>query len=379
MSLAEQSKRPSPVRSPGGATFDLLPMVFAQAAVAVLPVEGAGLSMTDHPLRIPLAASDQHAVTAKRLQTTLGEGPCLAAVAGARPMVAELAVIAARWPTYRERLVNQTPCRSVASLPLRSVQRSYLGALDMYSTSPATLTGAELEAVNGAVATRIADTLFTAAVAAEMDGTTLPTWMSGEQLNDRLNVWVAIGMSMAVLNMSKRRLTRPPPRLRVLPQPHPRPSGATCHRQEPPTRGASRLVLHDRTRSGGRDSRRTAAELTAPSQAPTPPRTRADRLKRWPPRPDTAPPSTVAAAGRNFRASARPGDRVGCGGPAEPPTSRCAFEGGAGRLAGFSTSRPEPSPAPDRARTLPKGVPGRRGFEPGPRGRRRPGTVRSVC
>jgi AmiR/NasT family two-component response regulator len=35
-----------------------------------------------------------------------------------------------------------------------------------------------------------------------MDGTTLPTWMSGQQLNDRLNVWVAIGMSMAVLNLS---------------------------------------------------------------------------------------------------------------------------------------------------------------------------------
>jgi hypothetical protein len=60
MSLVEQFQ--AAVTGPfahGGATFDLLPMVFAQAAVAVLPVEGARLSMTDHPLRIPLAASDQ--------------------------------------------------------------------------------------------------------------------------------------------------------------------------------------------------------------------------------------------------------------------------------------------------------------------------------
>ena len=36
----------------GGATADLLPMVFVRAAVSVLPVAGAGLSVTDH-LRIP--------------------------------------------------------------------------------------------------------------------------------------------------------------------------------------------------------------------------------------------------------------------------------------------------------------------------------------
>jgi hypothetical protein len=138
--------------------------------------------------------------------------------------------------------------------------------------------------------------------------------MSGEQLNDRLNVWVAIGMSMAVLNMSKRRLTRPPPRLRVLPQPHPRPSGATCHRQEPPSRGASRLVLHERTRSGGRDSRRNSgrADRTLPSAHPTPDESR--------------PAQTVAAEtgdgatldcgrGRSeFRASARPGTGLAAAG-----------------------------------------------------------------
>jgi hypothetical protein len=80
MSLAEQFRTTvTEAFRTGGATADLLPLVFVRAAVSVLPVAGAGLSMTDH-LRIPLAASDYDVVAAERLQTTIGEGPCLAAV-----------------------------------------------------------------------------------------------------------------------------------------------------------------------------------------------------------------------------------------------------------------------------------------------------------
>jgi len=200
MSLAEEFRAAvTCALTKDGATFDLLPMVFARAAVAVLPVEGAGLSMTDH-LRIPIAASDQHVVTAERLQTTIGDGPCLAAVTLKRPLVADLAAMAESWPTYHERFVTETPYLSVASLPLRSLQGPHLGALDLYSTSPKTLTSVELEAVAVAVAGPIASMLFKAAAAGEMDERSmLPSWMSGEQVDDRLNVWVAIGMSMARL------------------------------------------------------------------------------------------------------------------------------------------------------------------------------------
>ena len=55
----------------GRADVELLPMVFVRAAVTVLPVAGAGLSMTNH-LRVPLAASDEDVAAAERLQTTLG-------------------------------------------------------------------------------------------------------------------------------------------------------------------------------------------------------------------------------------------------------------------------------------------------------------------
>ena len=149
MSLAEQFQAAvSDAFTQDGATADLLPMVFVRAAVDVLPVAGAGLSMTGQ-LRIPIAASDQHVVTAERLQTTIGEGPCLAAVSMAKPLVADLAVMAARWPTLHEGFVAETPYLSVASFPLRSARGSCLGALDLYSTSPETLTSIELEGDRG--------------------------------------------------------------------------------------------------------------------------------------------------------------------------------------------------------------------------------------
>jgi hypothetical protein len=202
MSLAEQFQAAvGEAFTRGGATADLLPMVFVRAAVEVLPVDGAGLSMIDH-LRIPIAASDQHVVTAERLQTTIGEGPCLAAVSMAKPLVADLALMAASWPMFHEGFVAQTPYLSVAAFPLRSAQGSYLGALDLYSTNPETLSSLELEAIDAAVATTIASMLFREAAAGEPDGLTFPDWLSKEQVDERMNVWVAIGMLMARLPVS---------------------------------------------------------------------------------------------------------------------------------------------------------------------------------
>jgi hypothetical protein len=202
MSLAQQFQAAvAAAFTEGGATTHLLPMVFVRATVEVLPVDGAGLSMTDH-LRIPIAASDDQVVTAEQLQTTIGEGPCLAAVSMAKPLVADLAVIAARWPTFHEGFVAQTPYQSVASFPLRSVEGSYLGALDLYSTSPDTLTSVEVEAVDAAIATPMASMLFRQAASDEPDGLTFPDWLSKEQIDERMNVWVAIGMSMARLPLT---------------------------------------------------------------------------------------------------------------------------------------------------------------------------------
>jgi hypothetical protein len=202
MVLAEQFRSTvAEAFTSGAATVDLLPMVFVRAAVSMLPVAGAGLSLTGH-LRIPLAASDQDVVTAERLQTTLGEGPCLAAVAMGRPLVADLATIATSWPTFHERFTAELPYRSIASFPLRSAPGSYVGALDLYSTSPDTLTSRELVEVDAAVAVPMASMLFREADTSDVDGLAVPTWLSREPVDERMNVWVAVGMSMERLKLN---------------------------------------------------------------------------------------------------------------------------------------------------------------------------------
>jgi hypothetical protein len=185
----------------GDATADLLPMVFARVVTEVVPVTGAGLSMTDH-VRIPLAASDQDVVTAERLQTTIGEGPCLAGVARGQPLVADLAMIAAAWPIYYERFAAETPYQSVASFPLRSAPGFYLGALDLYSTSPEPLTSYEVKEIEVAIAIPIAGILFKDAAAGGLDGIALPNWLSTELVDERRNVWVAVGVMMERLQLN---------------------------------------------------------------------------------------------------------------------------------------------------------------------------------
>lgn len=77
----------------------LLPTLLSQACVEVLPVEGAGISVTQD-LRVPLGSSDATAALAERLQTTLGEGPCLDAVGTPLPLTAGVDAIQERWPVF---------------------------------------------------------------------------------------------------------------------------------------------------------------------------------------------------------------------------------------------------------------------------------------
>jgi hypothetical protein len=202
MALAERFRAMvSEAFASAGTTADLLPMVFAQAAVSVLPIDGAGLSITGH-LRIPLAATDQHVVTAEQLQTTLGEGPCLTAVSSGRPIVADLDTMAVRWPTFHQELSSQTPYQSVASFPLLSSAGSLTGAMDLYSISPDTFGRRELDEIDAAVAVPITAVLFQQSVTDELDWLGMPTWLTQDSVDERMNVWVAVGMSMQRLSMS---------------------------------------------------------------------------------------------------------------------------------------------------------------------------------
>ena len=176
---------------------ELLPTVLAEACVQVLGVGGAGLSVTralgsPRALRVPLGASDEAAACAERLQTSLGEGPCLAATAAAEPVMADAAGIAARWPVFHAELIAQTPFRSVASLPVRWGEPAEpVAALDLYLTSP---DAPSPRLLSGGIADTIAEILFTSTATIERHGTWLPAWMAGPPARQRMNVWVAVGI-----------------------------------------------------------------------------------------------------------------------------------------------------------------------------------------
>lgn len=174
----------------------LLPEILAQACVAVLGVAGAGISMTMAELRVPLGASDEVSARAETLQTTLGEGPCLAVTATSRPLVADAEMMAQRWPVFYQEIVAHTPFRSIASIPIRSPDLPSFGALDLYSIDPQHLSLISLEQVMAEITDQIGTLLFEAPTVAFEHGITLPLWLSGDSVTSRMNVWVAVGILM---------------------------------------------------------------------------------------------------------------------------------------------------------------------------------------
>jgi hypothetical protein len=178
---------------------DLLPQVLARACVAVLPVMGAGLGLAEK-LRVPLGGSDDAVGRAERLQTTLGEGPCLAAIEAGRALTAGEPEIAARWPAYHRELVRQTPFRAVASLPLRVPGQPPVGALDLYTDDVRMPPHAANAEVQAAIADQISGLLFDAPlVRADWTDEPVAAWLAGPAVAGRMQVWEAVGMVMQTL------------------------------------------------------------------------------------------------------------------------------------------------------------------------------------
>ena len=177
-------------------------MVLAQACVTVLGVSGAGVSLTDGQLRVPLGASDAVAAQAEALQTTLGEGPCLDATATSDSIIADEASMATRWPIFSSELLDVTPFRSVASLPLRSSDLLRFGALDLYSTDPEPQLGQSLDEVRSSIADPIAAILFDGPSTAGPSGALMPSWTTHPTFTRRMQVWTAVGMLIAHAGLS---------------------------------------------------------------------------------------------------------------------------------------------------------------------------------
>jgi len=170
-------------------------MVLCQACVAVLPVAGAGISLTDG-LRVPLGASDEAVSRAERLQTTLGEGPCLSATLLEEPVSVDLASIKTTWPIFHEALIAKTPFRAIVSLPLRSRSRLRFGALDLYLTTPDVPAFLSSSWLAQEISEPIGIVLFEAPKSASLHGVPLWPWLNTPGARGRLNVWVAIGIVM---------------------------------------------------------------------------------------------------------------------------------------------------------------------------------------
>ena len=182
-------------------TSQLLPTVLLAACMEVFAVDGAGLSLTQD-LRVPLGATSGHVACAESLQTTLGEGPCLSASALDQPLVADSDLLQARWPLFRRELVQQTPFRSVATVPLRLPEdRRRLGAVDLYSTDPGAGT---LRDVDGDWS-EIAD-LMTALLVSDPRSLLEPVEAGSAERSPsyhrRMDVWMAVGMVIGLTRMT---------------------------------------------------------------------------------------------------------------------------------------------------------------------------------
>lgn len=173
----------------------LTPTALAQAAAALLPVDGASISTLLGALRLPLGATGEAAGTAEELQTSLGEGPCLAAAATRTTAVADLAELMARWPVYGEELTQRTPFRSVASVPLSTPDGEVFAAMDLYADDDHLSRRLDLDAVDRHIAAPVSALLSICMVdVGDVDlEQALPDWYRLATAR-RHQVWIASGM-----------------------------------------------------------------------------------------------------------------------------------------------------------------------------------------
>ncbi|WP_029431507.1 hypothetical protein [Blastococcus sp. URHD0036] len=199
MTLAEQLRDALTESAAELSAPELLPTRLARAAARVLPVDGAGISLFfAHDRRLPLGASDPVAGEVERLQFTIGEGPCLAAHAEGRPVVADKGSIATRWPAFYDALVARTPVRGSISLPLGGGLGG-IGALDLYIVPPRGVGDLGLQDAL-AVADEVAATLEAQSRATQRSGDA-PAWVDAPATERRAIVWQAMGYLNAGLRM----------------------------------------------------------------------------------------------------------------------------------------------------------------------------------
>ncbi|MEU9272444.1 ANTAR domain-containing protein [Streptomyces sp. NPDC048251] len=142
------------------------------AAVAALPVGGAGLSaMSRTAASHPLCSTDDISARLEELQLTLGEGPCVEAFArGSAVLTPDLLTVELQdhWAVFADAAL-EAGARAVFSLPLQMGAISP-GVLDLYAEVPTVLDTEEL-----ADALAFADLATLLLLDARIDATGAPT------------------------------------------------------------------------------------------------------------------------------------------------------------------------------------------------------------
>lgn len=123
-----------------------LPARLCAACLSALPVSGVGAALmtADGPSGVVLAATDKRARQLEDLQFALGEGPCVEASSGGRPVLEPdlVAAGAPRWPRFGAAVLD-AGVRAVFAFPLR-VGAIRVGVLDLYRDVPGPLTAPDL-------------------------------------------------------------------------------------------------------------------------------------------------------------------------------------------------------------------------------------------
>ncbi|MFI7499280.1 GAF and ANTAR domain-containing protein [Streptomyces sp. NPDC049687] len=186
-----------------GAEPGEVPERLCAAAVRLLPVSGAGVSLSGEGMPVPLSASGEQAAHLMEVQATLGDGPCLRAAETGMPVFASDLTSGrdvSRWPVFAQQAAAAGVC-AVYALPLgdRSV---CVGTLDLYRDVPGELAEDEIR-----TARFVADVLMAALMTlplVEEEGLRPPgeePWLSS-LATDHDVVYQAVGMVMAQLGVS---------------------------------------------------------------------------------------------------------------------------------------------------------------------------------
>ncbi|WP_312038545.1 GAF and ANTAR domain-containing protein [Streptomyces galbus] len=190
--LAEEIRGADPAETPGR---------LCHAAVRLLPVTGASVSLTADGVAVPLSASSPRVEYLMEVQATLGDGPCLTAAATGDPVFASdltAARDALRWPVYAQQAAA-AGIRAVYALPLghRTV---CVGTLDLYREAPGGLDVADLDAARTVAdeMTRALTALSRGADSGRGDG---DTWLRG-MIAHHDEIHQAVGMVMAQLGVT---------------------------------------------------------------------------------------------------------------------------------------------------------------------------------